>query len=648
MRVIGTAGHVDHGKSTLVHALTGEHPDRLKEEREREMTIDLGFAWMTLPDGEEVGIIDVPGHRDFIENMLSGVGGIDAALFVVAADEGVMPQTREHLAILDLLKIQGGIVVITKTDLVDEEWLELVEDDLNSVLYGTVMQDAPIVRTSSVLNTGLKTLKDELSKILQEHPLRPNLSRPRLPIDRVFTIAGFGTVVTGTLSDGIFKVGDEIQILPHGLSGRIRGLQTHKQKEIEAIPGSRTAINISGISNDQIKRGDVVVHPKTYNTSRRLDVQFDLLAQASTHLKHDMEAKLFLGSTETSSRIRLLGTKELEPGESGWLQLETSIPVTAVRGDRFILRRPSPPETIGGGKILDSNPRGRYKRFSIKTMDRLKTITNGSTEDILYETIQLTRVAKFSELLVKSNLEHDVAIHALYKLLDDNRVILLNRSGISNMEPSIKITDDTVSIVNDSLIISAEYWSRTIERVLNTLRDYHNTYPLRRGMQREEFRSRTLANFNNNSKVYESVMHELINRREILELGPMLAIKGHDINFSPEQQNQVNSLLRKFKLDSYSPPSVKDCINFIGEELFFALLATDVLVTVSKDVVFQKETYDKMVLIVKELLIEQETITAAQVRDHFNTSRKYSLALLEHLDSIGVTVREGDFRKLRG
>lgn len=316
MLVIGTAGHVDHGKSTLVQALTGIHPDRLKEEREREMTIDLGFAWITLPAGqsgeaEEVGIVDVPGHRDFIENMLAGVGGIDAALFVVAADEGVMPQTREHLAILDILRINGGVVALTKIDMVGEdepsrdEWLDLVEADLLSVLQNTVLQGAPIVRVSARMGWGIAELKAALSACLAERPPRPDLNRPRLPVDRVFTIAGFGTVVTGTLLDGRLQVGDEVEILPTGLRGRVRGLQTHKQKEQIAVPGSRTAVNISGVALDELQRGQVVAHPGNYRSTQRLDVHFRLLPDVSLPVKHNSEVKLFIGAAEVVARLRL-------------------------------------------------------------------------------------------------------------------------------------------------------------------------------------------------------------------------------------------------------------------------------------------------------------------------------------------------------
>jgi len=353
MRVIGTAGHVDHGKSTLIAALTGTHPDRLKEEQEREMTIELGFGWLTLPDGEEIGIVDVPGHRDFIENMLAGIGGIDAALLVIAADEGVMPQTREHLAILDLLQIPTGLIALTKTDLAsDPEWLALVEMDIRSTVAGTVMDSAPIIRVSAKNKTGLDELLSSLAQILGEKPARMDLGRPRLPIDRVFSMPGFGTIVTGTLSDGHLALGDEVIILPSGHKGRIRGLQTHKKKEELAVPGSRTAVNISGLATEEVQRGEVVTHPKQYQPTRRVDARFRLLKGVSQPLKHATEVKVFIGATETIAAARVLGVETIHPGEEGWLQLELRDPVVAVRGDRYILRRPSPGETLGGGVIV--------------------------------------------------------------------------------------------------------------------------------------------------------------------------------------------------------------------------------------------------------------------------------------------------------
>src|SRR5215212_4518144 len=358
MRVIGTAGHVDHGKSTLIAALTGTHPDRLKEEQAREMTIELGFGWTTLPNGEEIGIVDVPGHRDFIENMLSGIGGIDAALLVIAADEGVMPQTLEHLAILDLLLIPAGIIVLTKIDLApDEAWLDLVETDIRAAVKDTVMKDAPILRVSAKNKAGLNALITSLQSILEQKPTRLDLNRPRLPIDRVFSMSGFGTVVTGTLLDGHLAIGDDVEILPSGQRGRVRGLQTHKKKEDRAVPGSRTAVNISGIEVDSIQRGEVVVYPNQYQPTRRIDARFRSLTDVSAALKHNSEVKLFVGASETVANLRLLGTEELNPGQESWIQLELRDPLVAVSGDRYILRRPSPSETSGAVLLLIINPR---------------------------------------------------------------------------------------------------------------------------------------------------------------------------------------------------------------------------------------------------------------------------------------------------
>jgi selenocysteine-specific elongation factor len=304
MRVVGTAGHVDHGKSTLVEALTGIDPDRLKEEKEREMTIDLGFAWLTLPSGEQVGIVDVPGHKDFIKNMLAGVGGIDAALFVVAADEGVMPQTREHLAIVDLLQVRGGVVAITKKDLAeDEEWLELVMAEVAEELEGTVLAEAPIVPVSARTGEGLHALLEELDRYLQTTPARRDLGRPRLPVDRVFTIAGFGTVVTGTLSDGRLTAGQEVEILPQGLKTRIRGLQTHKEKIETAVPGSRVAINLGGVSTDQLKRGDVVTLSGALKPTRLIDVRLQYLADTPKPLKHNAASPRPGGSAPRRDRM---------------------------------------------------------------------------------------------------------------------------------------------------------------------------------------------------------------------------------------------------------------------------------------------------------------------------------------------------------
>ena len=636
MRVIGTAGHVDHGKSTLIAALTGKHPDRLKEEQLREMTIDLGFGWMTLPNGEEIGIVDVPGHRDFIENMLSGIGGIDAALLVIAADEGIMPQTKEHLAILDLLQIPAGLIVLTKTDLAsditaagDSAWLDLVETDIRAITANTIMKDAPIVRVSAKTKTGLDSLVSKLQSLLEEKPARPDLNRPRLPIDRVFTMSGFGTVITGTLSDGHLSLGDDVEILPSGLKGRIRGLQTHNKKEVRAIPGSRTAVNISGIATEQIQRGEVVTHPDQYQPTRRLDARFRLLKDVSASLRHGDEVKFFVGASETIATLRLLGTEELNPAEEAWIQLELREPVVAVRGDRYILRRPSPGETLGGGMIVDHQPKGRHKRFDEEILKSLEALSDGSPADILFEAAMSTNAEPIKEIVKRSRLEPTQTESALEQLLITNSLITLEE-GIPTS-------------TSDILAIASPHWNVLRDQVLQIIESYHTTYPLRRGMPREELKSRLKLS----QRIFSATINILITNYEITDRRNSIAKREHEIRFDNGQQAKIQVLMRKFEQSPFGPPSVKDCQAEIGDEILNALVESDDLIIVSSDVVFRKQDYDRMVMKVQNTLIQNGIITLAEVRDMFNTSRKYAQALLEQLDAIGITTRDGDFRKLR-
>jgi len=641
MRVIGTAGHVDHGKSTLVQALTGMHPDRLKEEREREMTIDLGFAWMTLPkseflpQGEEVGIVDVPGHRDFIENMLSGVGGIDAALFVIAADEGVMPQTREHLAILDILQIGGGVVALTKIDLIeDREWLDLVEEDIRTELRGTVLAMVPIVRVSSRTQEGLPELIRVLSASLSEQPVRPDLGRPRLPVDRVFTMPGFGTVVTGTLMDGYLRVGDEIQVFGSSqgdLRGRIRGLQTHKRKEDMAIPGSRTAVNISGIDLLEVRRGDVIAHPGEYKLTHLLDVRFKLLPDVSQSLKHNTEVKFFIGAAEVVARVRLLGVDELMPGQETWLQLELSEPVVAVRNDRYILRRPSPSETLGGGVVVDPQPKKRHKRFAEDVLTQLEALTKGTPVEVLLLALTVLGAAPFQDVAMRSNLEPTAVGLAAQELLASGQLLPLERDGIERL------------ITPQELVTSRADWEKRSFQVEQEVGAYHQAYPLRRGILREELKSRLKMP----ARLFNACLRKWL-QAGALEVDGLYILKpGHAIRFTPQQKRLIDGLLSHFASAPYAPPSVKECQAETGDDLFSAMLDLGELVTVSPEVVFRRPDFEKMVDDLRTILERQGTITAAEVRDHFNTSRRYVLAFLEYLDSQGVTVREGDVRRLK-
>ena len=379
MRVIGTAGHVDHGKSALVKALTGIDPDRLQAEKEREMTIDLGFAWLALPSGQPVSVVDVPGHAGLIKNMLAGIGGVDATLLVIAADEGVMPQTQEHLAILDLLQIKGGVIALTKSDLVDVEWIEMVMSDVRAALAHTMLAHAKIIPVSARTRAGLPALLAELDRLIQQVAPKNDFGAPRLPIDRVFSIAGFGTVVTGTLIDGAFAVGDEVEIVPGNKRGTIRGLQMHKEKLDRVPPGGRIAINLAGLAVEDLARGQVVAHPGALTATSLLDAHAQYLATAPKPLAHNARVDFFAGATATPARVRLLDQTELQPGSAGWIQLQLAAPVAVAKHDRFILRFASPSVTVGGGAIIDPHATTRHRRFKPDVIARLETLARGAT-----------------------------------------------------------------------------------------------------------------------------------------------------------------------------------------------------------------------------------------------------------------------------
>lgn len=622
MQVIGTAGHVDHGKSTLINRLTGINPDRLKEEQAREMSIELGFAWLTLPDGNEIGIVDVPGHRDFIENMLAGVGGIDAVLFVVAADEGVMPQTREHLAIIDLLHIPAGVIALTKIDLVkDPEWLDLVEADLREALAGTVLENAPLVRVSAKSGAGIDELVVALQAVLKAQPHRPDLGRPRLPVDRVFTLPGFGTILTGTLLDGQLSVGEVIQILPSGVKGRIRGLQTHQQSEQKSLPGSRTAVNISGVSVNEVERGDVLVYPGDYQVTKMIDVYCAILPDAGAPLKHNAEVKLFLGAAEVMARVRVLGVQECPPGGEAFLQLMLQKPVVALRGDRFILRRPSPPATIGGGQVVDPHPVRRHRRFNTERLDALEQLLMGTPEDILLQTAMKLGPCTMEDIVAQSGLEEDHAHKALDALIEQGALISLKAGR---------------------LILPQVRFSRIRESILTSMADFHQQFPLRPGMPRERLKSHLALD----AGVFDSILSTLADEGVLVESGADLWLSQHKIIFSPKQQAQIDALLRDFETQPYAPPGYKQSVERIGEELLTAMITTKLLVRVGEDVLLLPQVFQDMRQAVIDHINQHGSITLAELRDQFETSRKYAVAVLEYLDQTGVTMRRGDVREL--
>lgn len=623
IRVVGTAGHVDHGKSTLVQALTGMNPDRLREEQERQMTIDLGFAWMELPDGTSLGWIDVPGHRDFIENMLAGVTGVDAAVLVVAADEGVMPQTREHLAILDLLQVNRLLCVITKTDLVEsEDWVRLVESDLRKLLAGTGFRDAPIVAVSSTRGDGLDGLTRSLESLLRDAPAPADRGRPRLPIDRAFTMQGFGTVVTGTLADGTLQSGESVVVLPAGRAARVRGLQTHRQKVETAFPGSRVAANLSGIDVGDVERGDVVCRAGTYEPTALLDVQMRVLPDAAADVRHQQTVKLHIGAAERMATVRLLDRDVLARGESATAQLVLDRQVVAARGDRFIVRRPTPGATLGGGTVLDPAPERRYRRRDRAAALHLQTLELGGTADLIADAAsrrvlssvqELARAAGVSEAEAQSVAEQLVRAGHLADVRVGESVRWMDLHRFESL---------------------AAAWCQTVEA-------YHAAHPLRDGMPREELRSREALDASD----FGALLSQAVRRGLLREVGARVMLPGFQPAPSAEGQETLDRWLDRFATHPANPPSVSESQAALGAELFAFAVETGLLVQLSEEVVFRAVDYQALVhQIVTQL--EQGPATVAQIRDRLGSSRKYVLALLEHLDHQGVTVREGDLRRL--
>lgn len=642
MRVIGTAGHVDHGKSTLVLALTGIDPDRLREEKERQMTIDLGFAWLTLPGGEAVGVVDVPGHIDFIKNMLAGIGGIDAALLVVAADEGVMPQTREHLAILDLLQVPAGVVALTKIDAVTEEgWLELVTADVRDALAGSCLAQAPIIPVSARAGVGLETLKQTLADVLATVPPRRDKGQPRLPIDRAFSVAGFGTVVTGTLSDGAFRVGDEVEIAPQGLKARIRGLQSHKRALEVGWPGSRLAINLTGVHPDQLRRGMVVARPGALQSSALLDVRLRLVAadspltgEALAPLRHNQMIDFFSGATEMPGRVRLLDAEHLAPGATGWAQLRLDAPVAVVAGDRFIIRQPSPSVTIGGGVIVNAHPRRRWRRFQPDVIAQLEALARGAPEDLLLHALATAELSPLKAVVERSGLDGATAERALADLIAGGQIIPL---GV--VQPPLA--------GSNAAALSLGGWRALAGRMADILADYHAQYPLRPGLGREELKSRLQGREKWSARLFNELLAHAVAEGIVEEAGEVVRRPGYQIAFTAEQQVKVNGLLAAFRRQPYTPPSLAESVAQTDLELVSALLYQNVLVRLNEDVLFLCETYDEMTRRIVAYIKEHGSMTVAQVRDAFNTSRKYALAIMEYLDEKKVTRRVGDERVLR-
>lgn len=631
MRVIGTAGHIDHGKSSLVQALTGINPDRLPEEKARGMTIELGFAWLELaahgvPD--PVGVVDVPGHERFVRQMLAGSGGIDLALLVIAADEGIMPQTREHLAILDLLEVRFAVVALTKCDLVDQEWLDLVAEDVRATLAATTLGASPIVPCSSVSGEGLDHLRAALAAALLSTPEPIDRGQPRLPIDRVFTRSGFGTVVTGTLLDGGFALGDEVEIAPAGLRGRIRGLQSHHAALDLARPGRRLAMNIAGLTLDEIRRGMVVCRPGAITPAWHLDLRVRVVGERrdghaarslragapgdEADLEHNMEVVLHTGAAEARARLRLLDAERLGPGEQGWAQLALDQPIAARRGDRCVLRIPSPAATVGGGVIVAINP-PRYRRFAAQTIARLSMIATATPEVLALDALAHGPVT--AALLAKRlDLDVDAAAKALLALAD---------RGAAEQ------------LALDSWVATA--WMRaTADRALETLEAHHARFPLQRGMGGEALR----AVLGVERRIWPSMLDRWRAERVLEGEDDLLRRPGFEVTLTPAQARLAGTLLTDLTRAPYAPPSLGGAD--AEREVLSALIDRGDVVRLAVGLFLARRPYEQMRDWILDAIGREGQVTVAMLRDQFDTSRRIAQALLEYLDGLRVTRRIGD------
>jgi selenocysteine-specific elongation factor len=622
--VVGTAGHVDHGKSTLVKALTGIDPDRLAEEKARQMTIDLGFAHLNLPSGRRIGIVDVPGHERFIKNMLAGVGGIDAAMLVVAADEGPMPQTREHLAILDLLDVSQGVVVLSKIDLVDADWLDLIHEEVREQVASTVLAGAPVVAVSAATGRGLSELATNLDRVLDDAPPWPAGGVARLPIDRVFSVAGFGTVVTGTLVGGELTVGQELRLLPREHSTRVRGLQTHGAKVERAQPGSRVAVNVANLAVEEMRRGDVLAAPGVLRPTQRVDVQLRLLAGAPVALKQNDPVDFFVGAAEVPARLTLLDRNEIAPGETAWVQLRFREPVAVLRGDRFIVRRPSPSDTIGGGLVIDPAP-PRHKRFRPEVLSALETLAAGSPDEIVLQELETgPREVKALRAALPAGFSVDQLDAALETLIAEGDVRVLG-GGAEGVRPT-------------SYVVATSTWDRLRDRLRDVVAQFHATQPLRRGMPKEELKRR--SGLTGPQRLFDDAIATAVAEDAVVDEEQTVRLPDFTIVLDSPRRALADRFLTALAADSYSPPGPAEFD--IDGEILGALVDRGEVVKVADGVIYAPAAYEAIEREVLALIDRNGGLTLAGFRDHFGTSRKYAQATLEYLDQRRVTRRVGD------
>ncbi|MGA3083507.1 MAG: selenocysteine-specific translation elongation factor [Thermodesulfobacteriota bacterium] len=628
--ILGTAGHIDHGKTSLVKALTGIDTDRLKEEKERGITIELGFAYLDLPNGQRLGIIDVPGHERFIKNMVAGASTIDLVALIIAADEGVMPQTREHLDICSLLGIKKGLVALTKVDMIERDWLELVQEDIKEFLKGTFLEGAPILPVSSTTGHGISELTAVLERLSAEVEERPSAGIFRLPVDRVFTMRGFGTVITGTAISGSLSVGDQVHIYPQEIQAKVRGIQVHNQDIEQVRAGLRTAINLQGIEKAAVNRGNVVASPLGLHPTRLLDIHIRLLTSVQKPLKHRSQIRFHSGTNEILGRVILLEGEDIKPGESHFCQIRFSEPVALLPGDLAVIRSYSPVQTIGGAEILNVIP-AKHKRFNPEVIHQLQVLQSGSDLDktalqvLLAGSTGVSRQALGQVLPLPS------------KKLDELLKELLSQKILIQWDKENKIIIHHQELFNLSLAVEQE------------LEGYHQVNPLKSGLLKEELKSR-LPQIRE-AKLFNFLLNQLAEQKILVQEKELVRLINHKVQLQEDQQTVRDSLEEVYLKSGLQPPYFKELAEKFtkgqSRPVLELMVKEGKLVKVKEDLYFHKQAIEELKKKLIHWLKEKGEITTPEFKDLTQTSRKYTIPLLEYFDAVQVTMRVEDKRLLR-
>ncbi|MDA8099767.1 MAG: selenocysteine-specific translation elongation factor [Nitrospiraceae bacterium] len=628
--ILGTAGHIDHGKSSLVKALTGTDPDRLKEEKERGITLDLGFASLDLPSGDRLGIVDVPGHEGLIKNMLAGVGGIDIVLFVIAADESIMPQTREHLAICDLLHVKKGLIVLTKMDMVDKDWLGLVQEEVRDFVKGTFLEKSPIVPVSSKTGENLDSLKKELDKLAKDVVPKSSNGVLRLPIDRVFTMKGFGTVITGTLHAGSISQDQEVEILPKNITTKVRGIQSHGKAAQRAVAGQRTAVNLQGVEKDQLSRGDIIVTKGFFSPTRNVDASLSLLKGSQRTIKTGTRIRFYNTTQEAIGRVTLVGRTEMQPGDEGFVQYRLESPIVVQHGDRYIIRFYSPVETLGGGMVLNPRPRRHKTRTMAESVKNLTTLAVGTLEEKLALLIAGRAIAG----------------------MEENEVI----GTVAADRPEIAAALSSLAgkkIVNrvDNLFVHTAPLADLEKKILQLVSDFHKANPLKPGVDKEELKS--MIRLRLHPKLFAVTVDGMVKKKQLEPEAAKLKIPGFRAAVGKGQGEIKDKIVEAIKKGGAQPPVREELPELFrisdrdARDLLKLLAEEGRIARVNDSIYLHKELLETMKQQVVKFLTEKKEITIAEFRDLVKTSRKFAVPLMEYFDTQKVTQRVGDKRVLR-